>query len=1226
MDAPCLDKTLLEFNGTSQARRVLEALAASYAKVDSRTDADLILFAKKYSSYLNFYDLTNTIAGDWTDLMGKEVAVTIAALADWHTKDFIAYIHDLYNRILSAGSATPQEQVQQDLKFIFDFIFSLATGLHATYLALPDDNRFKEYLKVAIASRLARPLNILMQYYKGSGTSSPMDPPAINLIDPSSTTLDPLVPFTGIFPCQNFVIDPGKDLIWTSDVTAASIILNGSVVIQTGQLITHNLFTGPVNSFIDGVTNIVGQVPAFLQEVLENYPSHNSHYALYLSFLRLFRFAQEHLNEFTQNHLDFYYKDGVLQLENKPAIPDFVHLVFELQKNTPEHLLSKGIAFKAGKDRANNDLFYALCDDILIKQSEVKSLKSLFLKKELTPGQKLFASPVSNSQDGLGAKLIGADKSWAAFGETELANLGELGFLIASNVLYLNEGSRHITMTFYCKASTKFARETIDLTNAFSFHFSGKKSWFEPDAFLTKKIIKFEFDKDRNTYSLTFDLTLNGSAPPIIPYSQKTHGGNYPDGLPMVKVMLKDFTGNRYLLLKSLVIEEILVDVTVQNVKNLVLQNDNGNIDPAKPFKLFGEFPDNGSYFILGSKEIFQKKVSALKINIVWKNVPSLDVDRFVLCEGQWESVASPIVTLFSDPLTKSIPFHTSYDLVSGYLQKPLSQPDFGPNELYQISSVDGFIKIQVSGPDTYSLKTYLNDVQDAVAEMKTTITTTDTTTTFQVQTPGKVVLPPAPVASSLDVSYTAAEKIVFPATSRGKKKYFKIDSRSDFFYHVEPFGFRAMSPSLTEEPIRLLPVFNVDDGNPAGHIKAGHDGGELWIGLAQASPGDTFSLLFQVAEGTANPLKEITDVVWYYLSENNWIKFGSADVTDDTNSLTKSGLVVLQTPYRASLNNTRADSGLLWIKAVVQHDADAVCNLITVRANAAKGIFVDNKEKKIELTQPLLPNTISKPVIADGKIKKIDQPYPSFDGRYRETDAHFYLRVSERLRHKSRAWTLWDYERLVLQEFPSIHLVKCINHTGFILNSSKTPPKKRYSEVLPGHLMVVTIPDLTGLATSNPLLPYTGLGVLADIRKYLQNLISPFIKLEVTNPQFEQVQFTFDVKYRTTANYNQTLIDEIEKFLTPWASGSGGEIEFGGTIEKSVVLKFIEKRPYVDYVNCLKMYQYIPLDDGTFQKSIDLETAIASTARSILVSYYDPDSKTKHIINAENSNCKCNE
>jgi YD repeat-containing protein len=56
--------------------------------------------------------------------------------------------------------------------------------------------------------------------------------------------------------------------------------------------------------------------------------------------------------------------------------------------------------------------------------------------------------------------------------------------------------------------------------------------------------------------------------------------------------------------------------------------------------------------------------------------------------------------------------------------------------------------------------------------------------------------------------------------------------------------------------------------------------------------------------------------------------------------------------------------------------------------------------------------------------------PYDSFGGRVAEDDSTFYTRVSERLRHKDRAITLFDYERLVLEEFPEIYKVRCLNHT----------------------------------------------------------------------------------------------------------------------------------------------------------------------------------------------------
>jgi hypothetical protein len=330
--------------------------------------------------------------------------------------------------------------------------------------------------------------------------------------------------------------------------------------------------------------------------------------------------------------------------------------------------------------------------------------------------------------------------------------------------------------------------------------------------------------------------------------------------------------------------------------------------------------------------------------------------------------------------------------------------------------------------------------------------------------------------------------------------------------------------------------------------------------------------------------------------------------------------------PDKATIHNTRADDNLLWIKVVANHDPDAVCRVIAVRANAAKAIFQQDVSTKKEFTKSLSANIINKPSVADAALKKTEQPYPSFGGRIHETDNQFYVRVSERLRHKHRSVTAWDYERLVLQYFPQIHKAKCINHTGFLVN--EITGKKKYSEVLPGRVMVVTIPDLRNKTAVNPLRPYTNVGLLEEIKQYLLSLTSPFVKLEVTVPQFEEVQFQFSVTFHP--NYDPTyfsnlLKDEIERFLTPWAFGNARDIEFGGRIEKSVVLNFIEERYYVDFVTCFVMNHIILRNGNTVLEALyDVEQAIASTARSILVSYYNEVTKQKHIINSP-ANCSCN-
>jgi hypothetical protein len=102
-------------------------------------------------------------------------------------------------------------------------------------------------------------------------------------------------------------------------------------------------------------------------------------------------------------------------------------------------------------------------------------------------------------------------------------------------------------------------------------------------------------------------------------------------------------------------------------------------------------------------------------------------------------------------------------------------------------------------------------------------------------------------------------------------------------------------------------------------------------------------------------------------------------------------------------------------------------------------------------------------------------------------------------------------------------------------------------------------------------------------------------------------------------------LNTEIEQFLTPWAYGTTADIEFGSSIEKSVVLNFIEERDYVDFVTCFKMNQIILRDGALIKNALyDIEEAVATTARSILVSYYNEVTKVRHLIQSP-ANCNCN-
>jgi len=1283
----CFDTKLLSYNGTSQTQRALDALLAKCALVDERTDADLILLTKKYSAWLNYYDNTNTINGDWQQLMGKDIAVVIAAIAEWRINDYASFIKYLNETIVNAPT---DADAKNNFKILFDFVFSITAALDDAYKHLADDLSYKTFLSVSIVSKVAAPLSILFQYYESFVTGS--------LIDPTSTHTDALTPVDDIIYSQNFTFDPLKKVfvissqkqlesIFTVDppVTAFPITLTGTVHEDIDHILTHNLFTGALQSFISGIVNIVSRTPAYLSEAMDNYPTHAPHYALYLAFIKLFGFAQQHLNQYTKKHLDFYYKQ-VLQLSNNVAEADFVHLVFELQKNIDQHLLPKGTSFKAGKDANNKDLFYSLTDDLVVQTANVETLKSIYLNKDNTPVT-LYASPIANSEDGQGGKLLTADNSWLPFGNPKNIHQASIGFAVASNVLYLNEGKRTITLTFTCNSLAGIA--SADLSGIFSVQLTGKKSWYTAPVYTASVI-------NNTTFSLT--AVLEGDAPAIVSYSSKVHGGNFDTTLPMVQVLLNGYTS--YQKIKIPRINGVTISVGVDAVKNLILQNDDGKVNPAKPFKPFGDFPENGASFIIGSKEIFQKQLTKLTIDFDWQEAPlsKTTVNISSLAKGSWLSVASGtslyassiVITdlqqrvsnpqTFNDlnahnSLTADItsvvnkglafevnnalsmnmssltqddrPFNVKNIINSGLsldrsyvsksgihnmtiaapidrqdatgpkeiditgLERVVQSPeDFTPNEDYSITSVDGYLKLEMIGDD-YSLNTFQKNIPHPSVKVVYDTTDTNKIVGYTVDT-SAVPVPNHPVLKSINVKYTAEDSVVFSKTD--------FTNRSNFFYHLEPFGFREIHPAITTDALTLLPVFNIEDGITTD------DGGELWIGLNNAKADETFSILFQVSDGSANPLKNMTQVSWYYLSNNNWLPFNKQSVTDQTNNLTSSGLVIFNIPANATLINSRADNGLIWIKAGVQHDTDAICNLIAVDVNSAKAQFIQDIANNIIFTKILPPNIISKPAVADAALKKTQQPYTSFGGRVQETDDQFYQRVSERLRHKNRAITTWDYERLILQYFPQVFKVKCIDHTGFLPDVNTN--QQKYSETLAGHVTIITIPDLTHLNNANPLRPYTSIGLLTEIEKYIKTLTSPFVKLHLSNPSFEEVQFEFSVTFHENIDpvyFSNQLNNEIEQFLTPWAFGNPQAIQFGNSIEKSVVLNFIEERPYVNFVTCFKM-NHIILRNGqvVIQAQYDIDEAIASTARSILVSYYNEETKVKHLINSP-ANCDCN-
>lgn len=243
---------------------------------------------------------------------------------------------------------------------------------------------------------------------------------------------------------------------------------------------------------------------------------------------------------------------------------------------------------------------------------------------------------------------------------------------------------------------------------------------------------------------------------------------------------------------------------------------------------------------------------------------------------------------------------------------------------------------------------------------------------------------------------------------------------------------------------------------------------------------------------------------------------------------------------------------------------------------------------------------TIKKLITRIPQVKGVVQPYTSFGGVTEESDLDFYRRISERLRHKNRAITLWDYEHLILQEFSEIYKVKCLNHTS---GNNFTAA---------GEVTIVAIPDTVNKNVFDIYEPRLSTGVLNKVQEYINTLNSKHVNAVVINPEYEKVTISLEVKFYEGLDksfYGKKLAEDITKFLSPWAFDDTKEIVFGITLHRSVLIDYMEKLDYVDYLQNVTMKKG---ESKKAQKNITPENP-----KSILVS-----AKT-HNINTNLTTCK---
>ncbi|WP_342265298.1 baseplate J/gp47 family protein [Cardinium endosymbiont of Philonthus spinipes] len=934
------------------------------------------------------------------------------------------------------------------------------------------------------------------------------------------------------------------------------------------------------DDFFDAVFNTIYKLKELAaSDYFDTLSSQNKepHVALLIAFLELLQYADAHLNHIPQRTLDHYYRH-VLKFNNNPSMPDQAYVHFLPSPNQSFAFVPEGSRLVAKNPVNGEDILFETKSNITVNKAKIAQINTLLITKKFDKEGYKTVELATTTYD---SQLLQAlpFELFPNPNHSEIAKIQsneQLAVLVGSPLFYLAEGMRtiHIKWKFTFESfqvllnrnpnkkilAAAFLKQVAGMLHTMShIQITTKDGWFS----IPEESVALEFMEEARCLHMT--ISLNTETPPIDRLPAEYKGGVVNPGTPTVSVGVQNEASLTGLyLLNGLILETIDLKVSVQGYRGLVLQNQLGIIDNSQIFEPFGPLAKLDSSFYIGSGEIFSKNLTDLKIHIKWDSIPTLDggfkayydayptkvnnedfkVNIAYLNHQHWNPFYGQnrqIIPLFQ--VTKSnkgseqldgLRTISDIDVAALRITKanhPLDVSVYGPK------TVAGFLKLQLCGPEQAFGHAIYPSLMSSVLLQNAQKKKGEAITVLHE--------PYTPRIKAITVDYEAEESMVLTSPP-GEEEEKYLNS----FFHISSFGYLKTFPSKLAAPATLLPLVEQRESFIAFGIE------DL----------NSSHLSMHVAIGENNPDQETQQPKWFYLSDNIWLPFEEAIVVDGTNGLSKSGIMIFDLsnlPSQVNSNNTRMTPGLTWIKAQFMDKKKALSTIVGVYMQAVAVSRV--MDKNGVFSAPVLPakaiQELQHPI--EG-IEGVQQPFQTFGGRQFENHQAFYRRVSERLRHKNRAISVWDYERMVLEKFPEIFKVKCINHTA----------KSGHNMISPGHITLVVMAK----ADSNLGMPFVSRQLLTEIKSYIQSVSTPFLKCEVTNPIYEDVKVNVTVKFKPGYEkglFLNLLYQDLHNFFSPWLFHPSADVQLGGNIPTSKIIDFINNRYYVEGIGNFSILKY---------------------------------------------------
>ena len=899
---------------------------------------------------------------------------------------------------------------------------------------------------------------------------------------------------------------------------------------------TH-AFAKNINYYAEDIDSPAGHWQEFYQKAVDlkdsiaDYDEGEvpAHLALLIAFLNLLEYPKASLNGLTKRHLDFYYRD-VLQIKNRAFESDKVFTVFELNKTTEEYLIEAGTLLNGGKDSDGNIQHYAVEENTVINKCGITDYRTIYADN----------SGVYQHQTDSVTELNGR-YPFGIPGD----NAAEYGFSIASNTLFLKEGSRKVKIKVSCKNGVK-----PEWRQALKIYFSTNEGWTEKEPIgLTKDeffvempasnelIWGFEFgDDDQELIAPTIDLHNRGG------------------GAPVVKFIFNGIDGRKaHSIWSQNSLKEITIDTETVYDKDLKVKTDQGFVDTGNEFFPFGAVPKKGSALKVHADELIGKRVTSAEVEIAWKDLPDDFRDIYKgYYKEYYDNNFVPNLITSQESIVKNadgsdrFKVKTNDTTVALFGNATKRFTNFSLGKLYAPEDAKDY-PISMSLEEDFAHQEY-GVISSLAAIIKNEVDRTYVPSTDPpLKVPHIPQLPYTPLVEG--ISLKARTSATLNATSAEIKVSWET-----------PFGYQNFD-GLQKQ---FLPQFASDTG-------------ELFLGIENEKSNQLFQFLIQLEEGTENPDRikpeDLKNIKWSYLSGDEWKELSSLEILkNETDNFLKTGLFQFKIPSFDN-KNTLLPSGRLWLRARLDNYYDVISRALGFHSQAVRAVFENKNNTLSHLPTGIEPETISKLINRKAQVKKVIQPYASFDGKAEEDDEHYYTRVSERLRHKNRAVSSWDCNHVLLEEFSYIHKVKTINHSL----------KNDY--IQPGEVLIVAVPSMQNQKVYNLLQPKISQAKLNELADYINQRNSLHVEAKVMSPIYMPVKIVADVKYHEgydASFYEKELQQDMMAYLAPWTTQGENAIQFGGNIFYSQVVYFIEQLEYVDFLKNLRI-----VINGTAQKNV---------------------------------------